>query len=57
VLAIQHCKSGLSNQGIRICSDGEILSLSSLVKEKRLQDWSLEEKLNMVITCAPKLNI
>lgn len=41
-----------SNHEFESVQDNEISSLNSMIKEKRPQDWSLEEKLNMVITCA-----
>ncbi len=32
-------------------TDSEITSLSLMSKEKRPQDWSLEEKLNLIVAC------
>jgi transposase-like protein len=39
------------NQEFEPVTDAEISSLSLMSKEKRPQDWSLEEKLNLIITC------
>ncbi len=39
------------NQGFDFIPDNELLSLTNMTKEKRPRDWSLEERLNMVIAC------
>ena len=39
------------NQEFEPVTNNEISSLISMQKEKRPQDWSLDEKLNLIITC------
>jgi transposase-like protein len=39
------------NQLFESVVDQELLNLSAMTKEKRPQDWSLEERLNLVIVC------
>jgi transposase len=39
------------NHEFESATDTEISSLSLMSKEKRPQDWSLEEKLNLIISC------
>ena len=40
------------NQAFELDPANELLSTCGLAKEKRPQDWSLEEKLNIVVSCA-----
>jgi transposase-like protein len=40
-----------NNQELETVSDETLSSFSRMPKERRPQDWSLEERLNMVITC------
>lgn len=40
------------SQELEFVPINELSSLSTMTKEKRPQDWSLEERLNMVIACA-----
>lgn len=39
------------NQEFEPVTDTEISSLSLMSKEKRPQDWSLEDKLNLIVAC------
>ena len=39
------------NQEFEPVTDDEISSLVPMTKEKRPQDWSMEEKLNLIIRC------
>ena len=38
-------------QELESVADNELSSLPHMTKEKRPQDWNLEERLNMVIAC------
>lgn len=40
-----------NNQEIETVSDETLSSFSRMTKERRPQDWSMEERLNRVITC------
>lgn len=39
------------SQELESVADDELSGLTNMTKEKRPQDWSLEERLNMVIAC------
>jgi len=40
------------NNELAVPTEEELTSLNDMINEKRPQDWSLEEKMEMIITCA-----